>query len=379
MNIKYSGLITAVSLTLLASCKQQGKQNAAPPATPVAVTEAKKADAVYYDPFQGTVVALNSVELRSEVAGFITGIFFKEGEVVQKGKELYEIDRRKYVAAFEQAKANLESANANLIKAQKDADRYAYLLKQDAVARQTYDQAVAALATNQAQVAVAKAGVLSAQTDLSYSIITAPFTGRIGISQVKLGAQVTPGTTLLNTISTENPIAVDIVVNEQDLPRFYAYQKSSTDSTFKLRLSDGTMYNKPGKIFAIDRGVNNQTGSIKVRVKFDNSQDVLKDGMSGVLSVLNNESGDRVQVPYKAITEQMGEYFVFTADDTVAHQHKVMIGPRIKDQIVILHGLNAGDKVITDGFQRLKDGGKITLGVPQQQSAPAAGAKQQAK
>lgn len=377
MNIKYLGLTAAVSLTLLASCKQKSQQNAAPTATPVAVTEAKKADAVYYDPFQGTVVALNSVELRSQVAGFITGIFFKEGEVVPKGKELYEIDRRKYIAAFEQAKANLQSANANLVKAQKDADRYSFLLKQDAVARQTYDQSVAALATNQAQVAVAKAGVLSAQTDLSYSIIKAPFTGRIGISQVRLGAQVTPGTTLLNTISTENPIAVDIVVNEQDLPRFYAYQKSSTDSTFKLQLSDGTQYNKPGKIFAIDRGVNNQTGSIKVRVRFDNEKDVLKDGMSGVLSVLNNESGERVQIPYKAVTEQMGEYFVFTAADTIAHQRKVMIGPRIKDQIVILHGLNAGDKIITDGFQRLKDGGKITLGTPQQQTAP--GAKQQAK
>lgn len=366
----------------MASCKQKAQQNAAPAATPVAVTEAKKADAVYYDPFQGTVVALNSVELRSQVAGFITGIFFKEGEVVPKGKELYEIDRRKYIAAYEQAKANLESANANLVKAQKDADRYSFLLKQDAVARQTYDQAVATLATNQAQVSVAKAGVLSAKTDLSYSIITAPFTGRIGISQVKLGAQVTPGTTLLNTISTENPIAVDVVVNEQDLPRFYAYQKSSTDSTFKLQLSDGTTYNKPGKIFAIDRGVNNQTGSIKVRVQFPNDKDILKDGMSCVLSVLNNESGERVQIPYKAITEQMGEYFVFTAADTVAHQRKVMIGPRIKDQIVILHGLNAGDKVITDGFQRLKDGGKITLGMPQQQGAPgqpASGSKQQAK
>jgi RND family efflux transporter MFP subunit len=377
MNIRYLSLTAAVSVALLASCKQQGKQNAAFPPTPVSVTEAKTADAVYYDPFQGTVVALNSVELRSQVAGFITGIFFKEGDVVQKGKELYEIDRRKYVAAYEQAKANVASAEANLVKAQKDADRYDYLLKQDAVARQTYDQAVAALATNKAQLAVAKAGVLSAQTDLSYSIITAPFTGRIGISQVRLGAQVTPGTTLLNTISTEHPIAVDIIVNEQDLPRFYAFQKSSTDSTFKLQLSDGTPYNKPGKVFAIDRGVNNQTGSIKVRIKFDNEKDILKDGMAGVVNVLNSESGERVQIPFKSITEQMGEYFVFTADDTVAHQHKVMIGPRIKDQIVILHGLKTGDKVITDGFQRLKDGGKITLGAPQQQTAP--GAKQQAK
>lgn len=380
MNIKYLGLSTVVSIALLASCKQQGKQNAALPPTPVAITEAKTAEAIYYDPYQGTVVALNSVELRSQVSGFITGIFFKEGEVVPKGKQLYEIDRRKYIAAFEQAKANLSAANANLVKAQKDEDRYTFLLKQDAVARQTYDQAVAALETSKGQVDVAKAGVLSAQTDLSYSIITAPFTGRIGISQVRLGSQVTPGTTLLNTISTEHPIAVDIVVNEQDLQRFYAYQKSSTDSTFRLKLSDGTIYNKPGKIVAIDRGVNNQTGSIKVRVQFANEQDILKDGMSAVLNVLNNESGDRVQIPYKAVSEQMGEYFVFTADDTLAHQHKVMIGPRIQDNIVILNGLKAGDKVITDGFQRLKDGGKITLGMPPAQGAAGqAGAKQQGK
>jgi len=174
------------------SCQKKTSQNTALPPTPVSVAEAKTAEAIYYDQYQGTVVALNSVELRSEVSGFITGIFFKEGDVVQKGKELYEIDRRKYEAAYQQAEANLQSAEANLVKDQKDIDRYNMLLKNDAVARQTVDQAQAAYETGKAQVAVAKAGVLSAKTDLSYAMITAPFTGRIGISQVKLGAQVSP-------------------------------------------------------------------------------------------------------------------------------------------------------------------------------------------
>lgn len=386
MSSKYLRLISLAALAALSSCKQGEKQNAAAmPATPVSVAEAKKSDAVYYDPFQGTVTALNSVELRSQVSGFITGIFFKEGTVVKKGTPLYEIDRRKYIAAYEQAKANLASANANLVKAQKDADRYSFLLKNDAVARQTYDQSVATLETSKAQVAVAKAGVTSAQTDLSYSLIRAPFTGRIGISQVKLGAQVTPGTTLLNTISSENPIGVDVVVNEQDIDRFYNYQKHYTDSTFKLTLSDGTLYDKPGKIFAIDRGVNNQTGTVKVRVQFANDKDVLKDGEAGVLKVLNEKSGERVIIPYKAITEQVGEYFVFKAQDTVAHQIKVVLGPRINDNVVIMDGVKPGEKIITDGFQRLKDGGKITLGNPNQQQGGAAaaqggtGSKQQGK
>jgi RND family efflux transporter MFP subunit len=355
-------LLGSLVLIVWSSCGKKTKQNAAPPATPVYVAGAKKSEAVYYDQYQGTVVALNSVELRSEVSGFITGIFFKEGDVVQKGKELYEIDRRKYMAAYDQAQANLQSAEANLIKAQKDIDRYTMLLKNDAVARQTVDQAQAAYETSKSQVAVAKAGVLSAKTDLSYSLITAPFTGRIGISQVKLGAQITPGTTLLNTLSSENPIGVDVVINEQDINRFYLLQKKGTDSTFKLQLSDGANYNKPGKVLAIDRGVASQTGTIKVRIQFSNNDDVLKDGMSCVLNVLNNDSGERVQIPFKAVSEQMGEFFVFVTQDTIAKQIKVKLGPRIGSDVIVMSGVESGDKVITDGFQRLRDGGKITLG-----------------
>ncbi|RFZ94575.1 efflux RND transporter periplasmic adaptor subunit [Mucilaginibacter conchicola] len=365
MKNTYNYCIAALALLSVSACKSKsGKQAAAMPPTPVNVIEAKKADALYYDKYQGTVVALNNVELRSQVSGFITGIFFKEGTVVTKGTPLYEIDKRKYEAAYQQAQANLISAKANLSKAQKDIDRYDMLLKNDAVARQTVDQAAAAYETAKSQVAVAKAGVESAGTDLSYATIRAPFTGRIGISQVKLGAQVSPGTTLLNTISSGNPIGIDVVVNEQDINRFYKLQKAYTDTTFKLQLADGNIYNKTGKIFAIDRGVTDQSGSIKVRVEFANPNDELKDGMSGVLQVLNDNSGNRVQIPYKAITEQMGEFFVFISKDTVAEQRKVVLGPRIQANVVIMDGVQQGDKVITEGFQRLRDGGKITLGPP---------------
>jgi membrane fusion protein (multidrug efflux system) len=354
-----------VALLAIASCgNKDAAQNAAVPPTEVSVMEARQGNALYYDQYQGTVVAINTVELRSQVSGFITGIFFKDGDVVKKGQALYEIDRRKYQAAYDQAKANVLSAQANLVKAQKDIDRYNMLLKQDAIARQTVDNAAAAFETAKSQVAVAKAQLESAATDLSYAVIKAPFSGRIGISQVKLGAQVTTGSTLLNTISAENPIAVDIVVNEQDINRFYGLQKHTTDSTFRLKLSNDSLYNKPGHIAAIDRGVNNQTGTIKVRVQFDNPNDELKDGMSGVLKVLNNESGSRVIIPYKSVTEQMGEFFVFTAQDTIAIQKKVILGPRLNDNVVILDGIKPGDMVVTDGFQRLRDSSRITIDAP---------------
>ncbi|GAB2690672.1 efflux RND transporter periplasmic adaptor subunit [Mucilaginibacter koreensis] len=370
MKNNYTLLTAAAVLMLAASCKNKDQANAAPPPTPVTITPAIKGDAVYYDQYQGTVVAYNSVELRSQVAGFITGIFFKEGDVVKKGQQLYEIDRRKYEAAYAQAQANLASAQANLVKAQKDADRYQFLLKNDAVARQTYDQAVATLATSRAQVQVARAGVKSAATDLSYSIIRAPFTGRIGISQVKLGAEVTQGTTLLNTLSNENPIATDIVVNQADIERFGRLQRNYTDSTFRLQLSTGEMYHRPGKILAIDRGVNNQTGTIKVRIQFQNPDDELKDGMSAVVNVLNGQSGEQVIIPYKAVTEQMGEFFVYVApQDTVAYQRKITLGPRLNANVVVLKGLEAGDKVISEGFQKLRDSAKVTTKAPQQQAA----------
>lgn len=366
MNKRYIFLIGPVALLWL-SCKQPAKQAAALPPTPVTLASAEKTEAVYYDQYPGVVVALNNVELRSQVAGYLTGIFFQEGQVVEKGKPLYEIDRRKYQSAYLQAQANLSSTQANLVRAQKDADRYNQLLKQDAVAKQLVDNATATLASAQSQVESAKAGVVSAKTDLDYSLIKAPFTGRIGISQVKLGAQISPGTTLLNTISSEDPIAVDFVVDEKDIPRFSSMVGKTVakgDSTFVLAFSDGRTYKQPGKILVVDRGVDNQSGTIKVRIQFPNPKKELITGMSVVLKVLNQASGMQVVVPYKAITEQMGEFFVFVSQDTIAKQVKVQVGPRVNDKIVILNGINEGDKVITEGLGRLRDKGKIVVGAP---------------
>jgi membrane fusion protein (multidrug efflux system) len=362
--------ICAFGTIFWTACGGSGKKAAVVlPPTSVAIMEASHAPAIYYDKYPATVVALNSVELRAQVSGFITGIFFKEGEVVQKGKTLYEIDRRKYEAAYRQAEAGILSARANFNKAQKDMDRYQRLAEQDAIARQTLDNATAALETNRSQLAASEAALLAARTDLDYSLIKAPFTGRIGISQVKLGAQVSPGTTLLNTISSENPIAVDFVVNETDISRFANLQGKSNaqDSIFRLQLPNGANYKYNGRLVAIDRGVDNQTGTIKIRVEFQNPDDELKDGMSCVLNVLNDQSGNRLIIPYKAVTEQMGEFFVFVAKDSIALQRKVQLGPKLRDQIVIMNGIEAGDKVITEGIQRLRDSGKIVIGaLPQQ-------------
>lgn len=369
-----------LALLLLAGCgaNDADKPAGPPPPTPVTLITARTTAAVYYDEYPASAVALNSVELRSQVGGFITGLFFREGEVVTKGQKLYEIDRRTYEAAYQQALAGLRSAQASAQNAKLNLDRYQRLAQQDAIAGQIVDNAATTYATAQAQVAQARAAVSLARTDLSYSTITAPFTGRIGISQVRLGAQVSPGTTLLNTISAEDPMGVDFVINETELPRFTALQaaKSTPDSLFRLELSDGTMYPQSGRMKAIARGVEQQTATVQVRVEFANPERRLKDGMSTVLHVLNRQSGQRLVIPYKAVSDQMGESFVFVAgDSSKARQRRVQLGPQLRDQIVILEGLEAGDQVITEGFQRLRDGSPVQAGSP----AAAAGAAPSAK
>ena len=381
MKTKYLALCCTLGLVAGAACGKKNdaqSKNAAPPPTPVRVVAARTTDAVYYDEYPATAVALNSVELRAQVTGFVTALLFKEGNLVPRGKALYEIDKRQYEAAYQQALANLSSARATAQNASINQTRYQRLLQQDAVARQLAENATTTAATAGSQVAAAQAAVNIARTNLSFATIRAPFAGRIGISQVRLGTQVSAGTTLLNTISSETPIGVDFVVTETGIPRFTALQNRAGgvgDSTIRFVLPNGQPYGQPGKIRAIDRGVNAQTGTITVRVEFANPQRRLKDGLSGVIKVLNTQSGNRLVIPYKAIVEQMGENFVYVAAGDSANQRKVQLGPRLVDQVVILKGIAAGDKIVTEGVQKLRDGAKVRVSAPGAAiAAPAGGA-----
>ena len=378
----------AISI-ILYSCGD-AKPTAPNPASipvPVNVYEVHPEKAAYYDLFPANVVALMQVDLHPEVEGYVTGIFFKEGEHVTKGQKLYTIDDSKYMASYNQAQANVKVALSNLDQAQKDADRYTYLNEHDAVAKQILDHALTTLQNAKDQVTAARQELVKTKTDLSYSVIKAPFDGTIGISQVKLGNTVVVGQTLMNTVSTDNPMAVDFVVNEKQIPRFvklHAHKPSTADSIFTLALPDNTIYNYPGEISVIDRGVNPLTGSITVRLVFPNQSSILRAGMSGTVRVRNNDTSQQLIIPSKAIVEQMGEYFVYVAKDTVlpatdkegknnaapkgpslvALQRKVQLGQTIGGRVIVRSGLNTGDNVIVDGVQKLHVGSLIATGAP---------------
>src|SRR6185503_17634318 len=357
-----------VLLFLLSACggKKQ-TQPFAPPPVSVTVEEVKTTAATYYDEYPGTVTALNQTEIRAQVSGYITGIYFKDGAKVRKGQRLYSIDQQLYNANYQQAQANLQVQETNLLRAQKDADRYHELDKKDAIAKQQVDYADAALDAAKKQVDAAKAGVNAVRANVNFATITAPFSGTIGISQVRSGTSVVAGQTILNTISTDNPIAVDFSVDQKEVYRFTQLQQAqkAKDSTFSIAFGND-VYPFNGSIGLIDRAVDPQTGTIKTRLVFPNEKNSLKAGMSATVRVLNQAGQNAVIIPHKAITEQLGEFFVYVpGDSNKVHQRKILPGKQIGTDIIIKDGLKPGEKIVVQGVQNLREGTVISTGAPQ--------------
>lgn len=359
-----SGLFI-LGTVILASCgnSEQNAQQAAPPPTPVTTSIVSEENVTIVDTYPGVVVALNEVELRAQVGGYITAIYVKDGQKVTKGQKLYEIDRTKYVAAQRSAQADVQMAKSNLAKAKKDAERYTKLSEQEAIAKQRVDYALTDLANAESQVAAAQANLANVNADLQRSVIVSPLSGTIGISQVKLGAFVSPGTTLINTVSTTNPIAVDISVNQRDIARFAKLQQNPSamkDSVFTLEMQDKTIYPMAGRIVTIDRAVDPTAGTIKVRISYPNSNNILLAGMNCSVKVLNRSEGKQLTIPYKAVTEQLGSYSVYVVgDSSKAEARIVKLGSVMGDKVVIKDGLTKDEVIVSEGQQNVRPGAVV--------------------
>ncbi len=379
------GLSIAVLAALLAGCggkKSPGQQG--PPPTQVTAYEVKTGNATYYDTYPATVTPLNQVDIRPEVSGYVTSIDFKDGQHVRKGQKLYSIDQQQYRAAFDQAQANLNVAKSNLARAEQDAARYKELASNDAVARQTLEHALADRQSAQMQVEAAEANAENVRSNLRYSTFYAPFNGTIGFSSVKLGSLVTAGQTVMNTISSDDPMAVDVEVDEKQIARFADLLHKgpeAADSIFTVVLPDGSLYPYPGVLSVMDRAVDPQTGTIRVRLTFPNPGNVLRAGLTCNLRVKNPTGANTILIPYKAVVEQMGEYSVFVVNANRASQRRITLGPQIRDMVVVKNGLQPGEQIVTEGIQRLRDNSPVAVnsGAPQQgnQLQPGQGSAQQ--
>ncbi|HTQ65859.1 MAG TPA: efflux RND transporter periplasmic adaptor subunit [Puia sp.] len=395
MNIKKNRTwgLTLITCFVFFSCQQKPASRPGP--VPVNLITVQSKPVLYYDNFPATTEALSQVDIRPQVQGYVTGIFFTEGSHVKEGQKLYEIDERLYQAAYDQAKANLKVAQGNKTQAQQDADRYRYLIAHNAVAKQVADHAFIALENANNEVLAAEQAVKTAATNLTFSVIKAPFDGTIGFSLVKLGNMVSIGTTIMNTISTDNPMAVDFLINEAQLGHYqdlYQNKQHHIDSLFTVVLPNHKIYQQTGHITVVDRAVDPQTGTIRVRLVFPNPSLELRAGMSCVVRVHNQEMAPQMVVPGKSIVEQMGEYFVYIARDTImsdsankkektdtaqspklrAFEVRVQPGATIGADIIIQSGINDGDRIVVDGIQALHDGSEITAS-----TKPAPGSNRQ--
>ncbi|MBK6731303.1 MAG: efflux RND transporter periplasmic adaptor subunit [Bacteroidetes bacterium] len=333
-------------------------------AIPVTVAEVISTTAVYYEEYPGMVTALKEINLTAQVSGYITKVNFQDGANVKEGQLLYSIDAQVYEANYQQAKADLQVQEANLIKAQKDADRYRELEQNDAIAKQQVDYANASLEATKMQVDAAKARVASVYAQVKFSNIYAPFTGTIGISQVKVGTAVVAGQTTLNTISTDHPIAVDFTIDQKEIFRFTQLQRDKNilqDSIFTIAFGD-EIYPESGTISFIDRAVDPQTGTIKIRLIFANDKELLKPGMNTSVRVKNNTATQFELIPYKSVSESLGEFIVYVVgDSSVVHERQLKLGRQIEDKVIVLDGLKTGETIVVEGVQKLHEGSVIKI------------------
>ena len=363
-NYPYFAIVFA-GVSVMSACGGKEEKPKPPAEVPVATTKVERGEAVAYDEYPATATPLKTVEVRAMASGYVTGLYFEDGQHVRKGQRLYQIDQQQVQASVDQATANLRVAEANQRLAQKDAERYMELDKNEAIAKQVLDNSLARLETTKLQVQAAQATVQQSRSGLKYTSVTAPISGTIGISQVQMGALVTTNQTLLNTLSTDDPMAVDFGVDQKEIVRFtklLSQNKNPRDSTFQLSMPDGSRYPLAGKIELLDRAVDAQTGTIKTRLVFPNPKGMLKAGMTVNVRVKTDGSGSSLLIPKKALVEQMGEYFVYIVQGDSVIQQKVQTGTTIRDQIVIREGLEENAEIVTEGIQKLKNGSKVVKG-----------------
>ena len=377
------GAIPAATLLLvLAGCNQSQQQAGGPPPPAVTVAKPVQRTVVDQDEYVGRFVAVDSVEIRSRLSGYLSDIHFKDGQMVKQGDLLFTIDRRPFEIALEQMRANLAQARANLAFTEADLARGQSLLTNKTITEQAYDQRTQAKAVATASVTAQEAMVHSAELDLDqYSQLRSPIDGRIGDRRVAVGNLVTGGaganTTLLATVVSVDPIRFEFTFDEQSYLRYVRYASASKEVAalngnvpVSLELIDENDFKHTGKIDFVDNAINTSTGTIRGRAVFDNADGIFTPGMFGRLRVPGSPPYTALLLPDAAIgSEQVRKYVLVVDDSGTVQQKYVTLGQLDGGLRVIKDGLDANDRVIVNGLMRARPGIKVNA---QEQAAPAA-------
>jgi membrane fusion protein (multidrug efflux system) len=373
-----AALIGSLALLALVGCAEKKEAAKASPPPRVDVVAARSETVAVTREYVGNVQAYRAVEVRARVEGILEQRHFTEGTDVKKGDLLYTIDPAQYQAVLRDAEGALARAQANLGNAKAKAARLEPLVKEEAISRQDYDDAVAAEKSSEAQVESARANVESARLNLGYTRVVATESGRIGTTQVPEGRLVGRGEpTLLATIDRIDPIYVNFTTPDRDaIALRRAFEKGEIRSganagTVRFILPDGSDLTNTGKIDFTDAQVNKDTGTITQRAVLANPKRQLLPGMFVRVDLRVGERPNAILVPQKAVVKMPNAHIAWVVGpDNKIERRDLVVGEWASDDWIVEKGLAAGDRVVVDGIQRVQPGMTVDPA-----PAPAAAAK----
>ena len=362
-----TALLLLAGLALVAGCSKSAKGGGPPqyPPPDVTTTLVDQRDVPIYGEWVANLDGYTNAQIEPQVTGYVVRQDYKEGSVVQKGQVLYEIDPRPFVAALDQAKGQLAQAQAQLELSEINVKRDTPLAEARAIARSQLDNDLQSKYANDAAVRTARANVANAELNLGFTKVRSLLDGIAGIATVQTGSYV-KADTVLTTVSQVQPIKVYFAISEQEYLELTNKAReggaadllhSSYRVPIELTLSTGSVYPDKGHIVFVDRGVDPNTGTIRVAAAFANPQNLLRPGQYGRVRAQTQILKGALLVPQRAVSQLQGSYqiAVISNDDKV-HIRTVQVGPQIGKEWVISSGLQPRDQVVIEGNGKLADG-----------------------
>jgi len=394
--IRGSRLVAAplVLATLVAGCGDRQPQGG-PPSPAVTVATPVKRTVFDYDEYVGRFTAINSVEVRARVSGYLDKLHFKDGQLVKQGDLLFTIDKRPFQNTLDQARANLAQAQSNVAFTESDYTRGQQLVRDKTITDQTFEQRAQAFRNAKASVSANEAAVRQAELDLEFTELRAPVNGRIGDRRVSPGNLVTGGTsgntTLLAVIVSTDPIYFEFTFDEASYLRYERLAKEGQDIASRnasvqvaLKLIDENDFDHEGRMDFVDNVIDRSTGTIRGRAVFANPNEVFTPGMFARVRVPGSPPYEGLLVPDAAIGTEQSRRFVMVVDaQDIARPKYVTLGQLTSDNLrVIKDGIGPDDRVVVSGLMQARPGQKV---LPEEQGAKppgpasAAGSPQQTK
>jgi membrane fusion protein (multidrug efflux system) len=359
-------VLSAAAMAVCAvSCKEKAPPEAAP--VKVQVVTVTPRDVPIYQQWIGTLDGYPNAQIRAEVSGYLIKQDYAEGSAVKKGDLLFEIDPRPFHAALDQVLGKLAQDEAQLGKTELDVKRFTPLVHDQALSQEQLDDSIQANLAAKASIQADKAAVENATLNLGFCRITSPIDGIAGTAQAQIGDLVGPGTAVLTTVSTVDPMRVYFSISEQSYLAFCRQFTNAaeqgayrSDMALQLILSDGSTYPTPGKWFFTSRQVDVNTGTLQIAGLFTNPDYILRPGLYALVRAKIETRHGALAVPQRAVAELQGSYQVVIVDsENKAHLKTVRVGQQVGNDWVIDSGLEANDRVIAEGTQRVKEGATV--------------------